>query len=325
MKLVVYDRQWRPLAPDLASRLTTSWDVAAAWEDPGWLARELPGAAAMVGRELPEGALPFATSLRLLLFPGAGHPFASEHELPAGCALSVVFEHETAIAEYVVMVALMHCTRVGRAIAALAQGHWYGSGLMAGEPHEELAGKTLGLIGCGHIGEAVARRALAFGMRIVAARADSSRPFAWGTVAELESVLAESDVLVVACPLNQSTRGLLGARQLAMLKPSAFLINVARGEIVEEEALYATLSAKRIAGAALDVWYRRPAAPEACLTGSRLPFHELDNVIATPHISGWTHQTIGRRLDRMAANLDRLARGEPLERVVMTGVWRPRA
>ncbi len=215
MNLVLYDRQWGPLAAAFEARLSADWRMAVGWDDLEWLLRELPGADAMIGRAFPREALPYADELRLFLFPGAGHPFERDSELPDGCALSVVFEHEIAIAEYVLMTALMHCTGVRGAITAFAESHWQGSGLMAGVPHTELCGKTVGLIGCGHIGDAVAQRAAALGLRVLGARRDMSRPWRWGVLTALDTLLSGADAVVVACPLNQNTRGLLGRRELS--------------------------------------------------------------------------------------------------------------
>jgi phosphoglycerate dehydrogenase-like enzyme len=102
------------------------------------------------------------------------------------------------------------------------------------------------------------------------------------------------------------------------MKPSAFLINVARAEVVAEEALYEALANKQIAGAALDVWYRYPSGPGAVLP-SDYPFHELDNVIMTPHVSGWTDGMLRARSQLIAANIDRTARKErPLNWIAPT-------
>ena len=103
------------------------------------------------------------------------------------------------------------------------------------------------------------------------------------------------------------------------MKPSAFLINIARGQVVDEDALYAALRDRRIAGAAIDVWWQYPDAAEPNRRGSRHPFHELPNVIVTPHNSGWTAGMVRRRWDEIADNLDRFVRGAPLINIVIAG------
>ena len=137
-----------------------------------------------------------------------------------------------------------------------------------------------------------------------------------GGPAQLRDLVSESDYLVVCCALNRETFGLLNSDSLSWLKPDAYLINVARAEVIEEQALFDLLKEKRIAGAALDVWYRYPEAGKQTLLPSRLPFHELDNVLMTPHLSAWTDRMIERRWRKIAANLDALAEGHPLQNIV---------
>ena len=183
--------------------------------------------------------------------------------------------------------------------AAFRRGEWVGSGRLTGEPHAELYGGTLGLIGFGHIGAEVARRAPAFGLRVQAVRKHSE----W-TISDMQPVrflsgpdgvdtlLETSDVVVVACPLTYETRGMLDRRRLRLLKKDAVLINVARAEIIEEEALYEALQERWFAAAALDVWYRYPKAEGEEEPGSGFPFHSLSNVLVTPHASAWTREML---------------------------------
>lgn len=136
-----------------------------------------------------------------------------------------------------------------------------------------------------------------------------------GAMADLPRLLAEADFVVLAVPLDPSTTGLIGAAELAAMKPTAFLVNVARGEVVAEAALYEALRDGRIAGAAIDTWYRYPEAGEP-LRPSAFPFHELPNAILTPHIAGWTEGTFRQRWVTIAENLRRLGTGEPFLNVV---------
>jgi len=105
---------------------------------------------------------------------------------------------------------------------------------------------------------------------------------------------------------------MIGAREIGLMKPSAFLINIARGPVIDEDAVYAALRAGTIGGAALDVWWQYPNAAEPQRRGSRHPFHELPNVIVTPHNSGWTQGMVRRRRDEIADNIGRCVRGESL-------------
>jgi phosphoglycerate dehydrogenase-like enzyme len=181
-------------------------------------------------------------------------------------------------------------------------------------PWPELAGKTLGILGYGRIGRALARRARAFDMDVCAIRRDVSQSSAEGLAFlggpdALGEVVRRADYLAVTLSLNDTTRGLLGERELAMMKPTAVLINVARAEILDEDALYRALAERRIAGAVLDVWYRYPKDAEPTLPARR-PFHELANVVMTPHVSGWTEGMLEARAKLIAENIERLVRGE---------------
>jgi phosphoglycerate dehydrogenase-like enzyme len=132
----------------------------------------------------------------------------------------------------------------------------------------------------------------------------------------LHAVLAESDFVLLALPLDDSTHGVIGARELAQMKPTGVIINVARGGLIDESALFQACRDKRIGGAAIDAWYRYPRANNPRGRPSTLPFHELDNVVMTPHASAWTDGLRPRRNRVIAENLDRLARGDPLLNVV---------
>jgi phosphoglycerate dehydrogenase-like enzyme len=170
------------------------------------------------------------------------------------------------------------------------------------------------------MGRATARRAKAFGMRVMAiarTRRDLDPPPDWlGEPAQLPTLLETADFVVVACPLTEATRGMIGPLELARMKLDAVLINVARGPIVDEDALYRALSTRTIRGAVLDTWYRYPGPGDPDLHPSRHPFHELDNVIMTPHCSGWTEGLMERRFAVIADNIERLRDGRaPLNQV----------
>jgi phosphoglycerate dehydrogenase-like enzyme len=187
----------------------------------------------------------------------------------------------------------------------------------------ELAGKTLGIVGYGRIGQAVARRALAFDMEVMAIRRDAGRPDPHGLAylrgpEALDDVLTRADVLALTLTLTPDTRGLIDARALALMKPTAVLINVARGEVVDEDALYEALSGGALAGAALDVWYRYPQGSTPTLPGHR-PFHTLPNVLMTPHVSGWTEGMMEARATVIAENIHRVARGEAPVNLIRRG------
>ena len=256
-----------------------------------------------------------APRLRLVQVPGAGLDRIDRGALAPGTALANAYGHDVGIAEYVIGAMLAVTRTFCRIDADLRRGRW--DSVWSGAPvplWPELAGKTLGIIGYGRIGQAVARRALAFDMDVLAIRRDASRPdphrlaFLRGPAA-LDEVLGRADYLAITLALTPDTRGLIGAPQLARLRPTAVLVNVARGEVVDEDALYDALHRRVIAGAALDVWYRYPAGEAPTHPGHR-PFHELPNVLMTPHVSGWTEGMMDARAGVIAENIHRTARGE---------------
>jgi phosphoglycerate dehydrogenase-like enzyme len=204
--------------------------------------------------------------------------------------------------------------------ARFKAGSWAESPLQGAPTRRELAGQTVGCLGYGHIGRAVAARARAFGMRVMAVtasgRSGEPAPDWTGAPAELDRLLEAADFVLIACPLSEATRGMIGAPQLARMKPDAVLINVARGAIVDEPALFEALREHRIGGAVLDTWYRYPSAEAPAVRPANLPFHELANVLMTPHCSGWTDGLMARRFALIAENIERLQGGRPLRNQV---------
>ncbi len=168
----------------------------------------------------------------------------------------------------------------------------------------DLAGKTLGIVGLGQIGRAVARRALGFGMTVVFVdpRPDAADPPA-RRAPSLEALLAEADIVTLHTPLLPETRHLLDARALALMKPTAYLVNTSRGPIVDERALVAALQAGRLAGAALDVYEREPELAPG--------LRELEQVLLLPHLGSATVETRRRMAELAAANLDAVLSGQP--------------
>ncbi|MBI2467589.1 MAG: hypothetical protein HYV62_07195 [Candidatus Rokubacteria bacterium] len=259
-----------------------------------------------------------ARRLKLVQVPGASLDRIDLSALPAGTWLANAYGHEVGIAEYVIgaMVALNR--GLCRVDARLRRGEWESQWAVSAPPPApwpELAGKTLGILGYGRIGQAVAQRARAFHMEVLGIRRAVGRSAEddlalLGGLDALDDVLRRSDYLVIALSLTDATRDLLGERELRMMKPTAALINVARAEIVDEEALYRALAQKTIAGAALDVWYRYPTGAGPTLP-SRHAFQELPNVLMTPHVSGWTEGMLEARTKLIAENIHRTARGEP--------------
>jgi len=258
-----------------------------------------------------------ATRLRLVQVPGAGLDRIDRSALPRGAMLANAYGHETGIAEYVIGVILALTREFARLDAALRRGDWrsqWAVGVAPPPVWPELAGKTIGILGYGRIGQSIARRARVFDMEVCAIRRDVGQSAEddlalRGGPDIVDEVLRRSDYVVISMPATPETIGWIGRRELGLMKPGAFLINIARAEIVDEDALYDALSRRSIAGAALDVWYRYPRAAGPVAPATR-PFHELRNVLMTPHVSGWTDGMLDSRAKLIAENIRRVAARE---------------
>lgn len=270
-----------------------------------------------------DASLPVPAELKLFHVPGAGYDMVDLSLLPAAAAVCNCFGHEQAIAEYVMSAILARDIPLADADSRLRQGDWR---YWAGAPervHGEIAGRTIGLLGFGHIGKAIAARAKAFEMTVhvanrspVATSALVDRAF---TLDALADFWGSADIIVVSVPLTEETRGIVGSAAFAAMRPDAMVINVGRGPTIDEQALYEALRDKRIGGAAIDTWYRYPSVGDPSPQPSNLPFQELSNVLMTPHMSGWTRGTISRRQGVIADNIRRRFAGEPLVNVVRQG------
>lgn len=266
-----------------------------------------------------DAKLPKPERLRLYHAPAAGTDGIDRSRLPPSVPLCNCFGHEYAIAEYVMAAVLNRFIPLAAADRDLRKGEWT---LWPSRPNtvrREMGDSTMGLLGFGHIGKAVAARAKAFGMRVtVANRSPVSSPLVDQSFGldQMSAFMASADTIVASLPLLPETRGIVGASALAAMRPDAVIVNVGRGPVIDQTALYNALKERRIGGAVIDTWYAYPADINTTMLPARLPFHELDNIVMTPHMSAWTNGTIRRRQETMADNIGRLERGEPLINVV---------
>lgn len=282
-------------------------------------------AAALAASEIVVGeawhsGMPTAPRLKLLQLPVAGTDQVDVAALPRGVIVCNAFGHEIAMAEYVVMAMLVWFHRYFEIAAAFRAGSWRDSAVTNGPLHRELAGQTIGIVGLGHIGRETAVRAAALGCHVLGANRTAialppgvERVFA---LTDLDIMLPRCDVVAVCVGLTTQTSGLIDARRLSLMKRDALLVNVGRGPVVDEDALFAALRDGTIGGAALDTWYRYPTPDDPAVRPSRHPFHELPNVVMTPHCSAWTDGMARRRGADTARNIDRYVRGEPLANIV---------
>jgi phosphoglycerate dehydrogenase-like enzyme len=308
----------RPALPDAELRVVDPADREA-WRD------ALADADAVLTSRLTPDETAHAASLRLIQTLGAGADGIDPAAVPAGCALASTHGHAGLIAEYALLGMLAAAKRLIVRDRALRRGSWAaGPGI-----DRDLAGRRVGLVGYGNIGRGVAERARGFGMTAAAVTRtpdpERAAGLAWiGGYDELPLLLEESDFAVVSTALAPETRGLIGAAELRLLGPAGYLVNVARGPVVDEQALYEALRDGAIAGAAIDVWYRYPerasdSSPLGESAPSQFPFHELDNVVMTPHVAGVSEGSEPARWREIAEQLRRLAHGESLRNVERVG------
>jgi phosphoglycerate dehydrogenase-like enzyme len=263
--------------------------------DPGRISELDVVIAGKVSRAMIESA----PDLGLILAPGIGVDgidlaAAAERKIPVACT---VCGNVTEVAEHAMLLMLAVSRRLTELDAALRRGEW----LMWGRRLQcrNLFGRTLGIVGYGRIGREIATRAAAFGMIIQVC--DPSVPAGLS----LESLLATSDYVCLCVPLNTTTRGFIGAEAMAEMKPGSILINVARGEIVDETALIEALRSGQLSGAGLDVFAIEPPSAEN-------PLLSMPNVVVTPHVGSGTLDGLQAKAAQYAENVRRHYAGEPL-------------
>ena len=260
---------------------------------------------------LDRAVLETMRSCRLVQMPAVGfdvvdHRAAAELGIPvANCA----GYNRDAVADWVMM-AILTLLRQGAAYdRSLRAGQWVRFGL-----GRELGSLTVGIVGLGNVGSAVAARVSGFGSRVLFCDV-IAKGFLGARQVSFTELLRESDVVTVHVPLDHDTRHLIDAEAIELMKPDAVLLNASRGPVVDEEALIAALRAHRIAGAALDVYQVEPLAPDS-------PLRALDNVFLTPHVGGATEEAQARVLEVVRTNVLRALAGEPLFNVVNAEVKR---
>ena len=246
-----------------------------------------------------------ARKLELVHHQGVGWQDTTDHALLRSRGIPLAFTPEgttVGVAEHTVLLILAALKRLPYADAELRQGRFHINALRP--VSREVAGMTIGYVGMGRIARAVAERLAPFGTRgmffdpEVAAHAGLSR-------VELPQLLAESDVVTLHLPLTPQTRHLMSRENLARMKPGAYLVNTARGGLVDEAALLEALKAGRLAGAALDVFEEEPVR-------AGHPLAALPNVVLTPHISAGTRDALATKMKAIFDNVQHFYRGEPL-------------
>ncbi len=315
--------QLRAVSP----RLEVAQQTCRTAEEVGAALTAHPGIEVLYTFNLPADVLALAPQLRWVQLHSAGvdHLLGSplmDSDVAITTSSGI---HATPIAEYVLASLLAYRWRVPHWTHCQREARWP-SGRWDLYARPELRGSTLGILGYGSIGREVGRLARAFGMRVLALRNSRARPAGdyappdtgdpEGLLpeqiyvpAEMHEMLAECDYVVVALPLTPATRHLIGEAALRAMKQSAYLVNIARGEIVDEEALVQALEEGWIAGAGLDVFEQEPLPPDSPLWG-------LENTLLSPHVAGFTPRYDERAATLFAENLARYLAGQPLLNLV---------
>lgn len=256
--------------------------------------------------KVPAGVIEAARRLRLLCRDGIGFenidiPAATRAGLPIHAPLGA---NAVSVAEFTVGLAIALAKRLIPAHCSMAEGRW--ERFEYYDRVRELCGKTAGIIGLGAIGRETAKRLAAFGMRLLAydpyVRAVEGLDV---TLVDLATLLQESDFVVLHVPQTPETVGMIGEHQLRLMKPTAFLINVARAPLVDGKALRRALSEGWIAGAATDVYETEPPPPDDPLRG-------LSSLIHTPHYAGGSVEATRRKARMNVEDIRRALRGEPI-------------
>lgn len=273
----------------------------------------------IIRSKLPDDIFAAAPRLRAVTIHGTGIDLVPLAEATArGIPVAnLPGANAQSVAEYCVMAMLMLARNIAAITAALRTQPWDEARKLA-MPAHEIEGMTAGIVGVGEIGARVAKICRhGFGMHVLGhqRRLDRMPPEAQG--ADLDTLLAQSDFVVIACPLTPETHHLFDAARLAAMKSSAWLINVGRGPVIEETALIDALHERRIAGAMLDVYEHYRISPGH-------PLFALNNVLLTPHLAGSTHESRARAAVRAADEMLRMLAGERPVNLVNLEVWNER-
>ncbi|HET7792129.1 MAG TPA: hydroxyacid dehydrogenase [Rhizobacter sp.] len=293
--------------PDAHARLARSADVVVAPDASADTLRDAArGCTVVVVRaQLPDDIFDAAPTLIGAVRHGAGVDMIPIEAATARGVLvaNVPGVNANAVAEHVLR-SMLSLARQTEQLSAVLRERGWAAARAAAETGVELRGRTLGVVGYGHVGQAVARLAhLGLGMRVLAHSRLPLREAGHATAAPLEELMAQSDVVVLACPLTPQTRGLVSAAQLARMRRGSWLINVARGPVVDEAALLDALQRGHLAGAALDVFDTQPLPDDH-------PFWQMPQVLITAHSAGITHDSMLAMGMGAVEAVEHLLRGE---------------
>lgn len=323
MRVVIGDRNLLPHRELLEGLVPAHTDLS--WHDrfdEAAIIADLGTADVYVGGRFTAAMAAAADRLQLVHVAGAGTDNVAFDALDPRTKVANTFHHEDSIAEYVLATAILLRRGFLTQDRALRKGVWSSSVYDDALPQPlSMNNAHIGFVGFGHIGSKSWNllRGLGCTGSTVTGRGNvdaAAAGLAWsGDTSDLGRLMTESDVVVVSAPLNDHTRGMIGPAEFAALGSGGVLINVGRGPLVQQQALYDALSGNTIRAAAIDVWYNYPG-PGGHGEPGDLPFGHLTNLLLTPHSSGVTQDTFVGRVRDIADNIRRLDRGLTLARTV---------
>jgi len=251
---------------------------------------------------------------------GAGVDGLDLDAVPEGCPVCNVYGHDKGVAEHAFLLFMALHKNLAKLDQSLRRGDW-----IQEQPYlPEMRNRNLLILGLGHIGEQLLRWGKFLEMNITVLTQNMSDERAaklgidsYGTLDNLDQHLPDADFVVIAIPSAIETDGLFGAERFQSMKATAFIVNVGRGPVIDEKALYDALKAREIAGAGIDVWWQYYTPDEPIKHPSKYPLHELDNIIMTPHKP--TYETMEFRWKFIAENITRFSKGESLHNLVHQG------
>ncbi|MDD3031412.1 MAG: NAD(P)-dependent oxidoreductase [Atribacterota bacterium] len=278
----------------------------------------------IIGGELNEDNLQMAKNLKLFQIPFAGVDKQNLDAFRKFPKVNVCNVHGNshAVSEHAICLLLALAKDLINTDRDLRKGKWHG--FISQETTLQLHGRNLGIIGFGAIGLEIAKRALPFGMNIYAIKRKIKEEEQLekiygltflGNHESLEYVIKMSDFIIVAVPLTEKTNNMLDGDMLKLMKDK-YLINIGRGRVVDEKALYHNLKNGHLAGAAIDTWYRYPDREHPETLPGKYPFHELDNIIMTPHNAGYSDKAVEENIQSVYNNITRIFYGEEPENKV---------
>ena len=286
----------------------SNYNILSVTKKPGLLTKELSDADVFITTRWPNKKI-IAPKLKLIQIPAAGYDNIHFESVPKGCIVSNTFEHEIPMAEYCLLAMLESEIHLKKMDTQLRRGDWTGY-FSSTSFHGELYSRNLGIIGYGHIGKEISKRANAFGMNITAIVRDTEKykknnKINFISIKDIKTIINKIDYLIVACPLNEKTKDMINLKLIKQMNKNAIIINIARGPIVNEEDLIIALSTNVIAGAGLDVYEKEPLP-----SNHKLRF--VPNALLLPHIGYVTAENYSIFYTQMFENLESCVSGKPI-------------